>query len=137
MSIYLDTNVFFFAGFGDEKDPRTQKAKELLMRIGEGKEMAYTSLITIDELIWAIIRQKKDRKTAIEQGLRMHALPIHFIPLITSISLRALHLMQRHHINPRDALHAASCIEVKATNLVTEDDDFDTVKDIKRIRLVN
>jgi len=135
MSVYLDTNVFFFAGFGDEKDPRTQKAKELLIRIGEGKETAYTSLITIDELIWAIIRQRKDRKTAIEQGFRMHALPIHFIPLITSISLRALHLMQRYHLNPRDALHAASCLEVKANGLVTDDADFDAVKDIKRIKL--
>ncbi len=135
MSVYLDTNVFFFAGFGDDNDPRTKKAKDLIIKVSERKEIAYTSLITIDELIWAVIRKKGDRKAAIQQGLRLHQLPIRFIPLITSISLRSLHLMQRHQINPRDALHAASCIEVKAESLVTDDDDFDRITEIKRSSL--
>ncbi len=135
MSVYLDTNVFFFAGFGDDSDPRTKKAKDLIIRVSEGKEIAYTSLITIDELIWAVIRKKGDRKTAIQQGLRLHQLPIRFVPLITSISLRSLNLMQRHQINPRDALHAASCIEVKAESLITDDSDFEKISEIKRIKL--
>lgn len=135
MSVYLDTNVFIFASLGDEGDIRTQKARELLQRIIEGKETGHTSLLAIDEFVWTVIKQKKDRKTAIEQGLRLHTLPIHFIPLITSISLRALHLMQRYQISPRDALHASSCMEVKATGLVTDDSDFDQIKEVKRLKL--
>jgi len=135
MSAYLDTNVFFFAGFGEETDPRTQKAREILLRMAEGKETFYTSLITIDELIWAAMKQKKDRKTAIQQGFRLHQLSIKFVPLISSISLKALHLMQRYQINPRDALHTASCLEVKADRIITDDADFDEIKEVKRVKL--
>ena len=135
MSTYIDTNVFFFSGVGDESDPRTQKAKEIILRMSEGKEVFYTSLITVDELIWAIMKHKKERHLAIKQGLLLHQLPIKFVPLITSVSLRALNLMQRYPISPRDALHAASCIEVKATALITDDSDFDEIKEIKRIEL--
>jgi len=134
MSVYLDTNIFFLAAFGDDKDPRTQKSKEIILKASEGKEQYYTSLITIDELIWAAIKQKIDRKTAVKQGILMHKLPIHFIPLITSISLRALDLMQRYNISPRDAIHAASCMEIEA-DIVTDDSDFDEIKEVKRIEL--
>jgi len=132
MSTYVDTNVFFLAGFGDDNNPKTQKAKELILRMSEGKEIFYTSLITVDELIWAVMKRKIDRNTAIKQGLLLHQLPIKFVPLITSISLKALDLMQAYQISPRDALHAASCIEVKASALITDDNDFDKIKEIKR-----
>lgn len=135
MSTYVDTNVFFLAAFGDESNPKTQKAKEIILRMSEGKEIFYTSLITVDELIWAAMKQKIDRTTAIEQGMLLHQLPIKFVPLITSISLKSLNLMRAYKIRPRDALHAASCMEVKANSLVTDDADFDEIKEVRRISL--
>lgn len=135
MSTYIDANVFVFAALNTLDDPRTIKAKEILQNIADGKETGYTSLLTIDEVIWAIMKSRKDRKLAIEQGARLHQLPIKFIPLITSISLRALKLMQKYNINPRDALHAASCIEVKADKIISDDADFDAIKEVKRAKL--
>lgn len=135
MSVYLDANVFVFACLGSEDDPRTVKAKSILLNIIDGKETGFTSLLTIDEVVWVILKQKKDRKLAIEQGLRILQLPIRFVPLITAISLKSLHLMQKYPISPRDALHAASCIEVKAESLVSDDSDFDSILEVEAVKL--
>jgi predicted nucleic acid-binding protein len=136
MSIYLDANVFIFASLGDESDVRTIKARKVLLSISEGKKIGYTSLLTVDEVIWAVLRQKKDRKLAIELGSRIFQMPIRFIPLLTAISLKSIQLMQKYsHLSPRDALHASSCIEVNAASLVSDDSDFDNMTEIEREKL--
>ncbi|MBW2969776.1 type II toxin-antitoxin system VapC family toxin [Candidatus Woesearchaeota archaeon] len=136
MSVYLDANVFVFACLGSDDDPRTVKAKDLLLRVADGKETGFTSLLTIDEVVWVIVRQKKDRKLAVEQGFRILQLPIKFVPLITAISLKSLRLMQKYsNLSPRDALHAASCLEVKADSLVSDDADFDSIAEVDGVRL--
>lgn len=136
MSVYLDANVFVFACLGSDDDPRTVKAKNLLLNIVDGKETGFTSLLTIDEVVWVIVRQKRDRKLAIEQGLRILHLPIKFVPLITAVSLKSLRLMQKYpNLSPRDALHAASCVEVKADSLVSDDSDFESITEVDAVKL--
>ncbi|MEK6960880.1 MAG: type II toxin-antitoxin system VapC family toxin [Nanoarchaeota archaeon] len=131
MSIYIDSNIFIFAALGAADDPRTARSKDILESVIEGKEVAFTSLLTVDEVVWVIIKQKKDRQLAVGQGLRMHQLPIRLIPLTETISMRALHLMKKYpHLSPRDSLHVSSCIDVRASNLVSDDSDFKDIKEI-------
>lgn len=131
MSIYIDANIFIFAALGITDDPRTARSQEILKSVIDGKEVAFTSLLTVDEVVWVILKQKKDRQLAVEQGLRMHQLPVRLIPLTGAISMRALQLMKKYpHLSPRDSLHVSSCIEVRASNLVSDDSDFDAIAEI-------
>jgi len=40
--------------------------------------------------------------------------------------------MENYRIKPRDAIHAATALENKITNIVSYDKDFDELKEIKR-----
>ena len=48
---------------------------------------------------------------------------------------RAQVLIEKYDLKPRDAIHAASAIQNAAKSIVTNDDDFDVVEELNRIRL--
>ena len=130
--LYLDANIFIFAALGRSDDPRCEKAKKFLLDIIDCKKTGCTSTLTVDEVVWTIIKQKKDRALAIAQGLRLHQLPVRMIAASEKIMIRSLHLMQKYpQLSPRDAIHAASCIESGAKSLVSDDSDFKEIKEVQ------
>lgn len=137
MMQYLDANVFIFASVYSEDDVRVKNAQEILTRVVHGHEQCITSVLTVDEVVWAWMKQKKDREQAILQGLRLHALPnIKLVEITSMVSLKSLELMQRfHRLKPRDALHTATALLHGATTIVSDDPDFDDVPELKRIPL--
>lgn len=46
---------------------------------------------------------------------------------------RAQELVERYRLNPRDALHAAVALENKIKTIVSYDEGFDAITEIKRI----
>ena len=49
----------------------------------------------------------------------------------------SIDLMKRYHVNLRDSIHAASAIDVSAQFFVSEDPDFDSLTEIKRIPILS
>jgi len=91
---------------------------------------------------------KKKRKNVVNMNLRPNSVP--FLGLRTRASI-AFFSDSFYSVNNIDFIksaahyaalskiratsYAASCIEVKANGLVTDDSDFDVVKEVKRIPL--
>jgi len=50
-----------------------------------------------------------------------------------STVFRAQELVERYRLNPRDALHAAVALENKIKTIVSYDEGFDAITEIKRI----
>ncbi|MBI4148745.1 type II toxin-antitoxin system VapC family toxin [Candidatus Woesearchaeota archaeon] len=136
MNLYFDANVFIFASLIDEGDVRVRRAQELMRKVSQGGG-GYTSVLAVDEVVWAWIRQKKDRATAIQQGLRIHTLPnLRVLEVTSADSLKSLSLLQRFpHLKPRDAIHAAVCFSNGISSIVSDDPDFDRIEGLKRIPL--
>ena len=44
----------------------------------------------------------------------------------------ALSLMKKYRLDPRDSIHAATSIKEKADLMISEDTDFDRVKEFRR-----
>jgi predicted nucleic acid-binding protein len=44
----------------------------------------------------------------------------------------ALHIIKKYHLDPRDAIHAATAITEKADDIVSTDHHFDKIKELKR-----
>ena len=132
MTLYLDANVFIFAAISN--DAKAEKAKRLIKKIILGKLKAATSSLTIDEVVWKIWKETKDRKTAIEEGLRILQFDnITFISITDQITANALKLMKKYeNLKPRDSIHLAAALSANIKTIVTDDSDFDNMKEIKR-----
>ena len=132
--IYIDANVFFFANF--DQTGKGQTARKIIEEIGEGERpAAITSALTMDEVMWAVIKNKKmaELRATIEDIYAMPNLAIKEVN--ANIPLLALSLLEEHGLKPRDAFHAAIMKGSGVNEIVSDDSDFDKVKWIKRIKL--
>ena len=58
-----------------------------------------------------------------------------FIDSNNEVITLARDLMEKYSLHPRDAIHAASTLYSGAEVIMSDDSDFDKVRDIKRILL--
>ena len=133
---YLDANVFIYpAIYQAETEPKAKKAKEILLSVESGKLAAYTSTLTWDEVVW-VISKVMGRNEGILQGQKLLGFPnLQFVCVDENVLIRAQRLLSKYSVSPRDSIHAASAIEKKAKSLISDDADFDQVKEIKRLPL--
>jgi uncharacterized protein len=127
--LYLDANVFIYAAINTEEIG--QKARGLLQKIQQNEEQATTSVLTFDEVFWSIKKRKPE--LAIETSYALLNFPnIHIISADRKLALAALRLINEYSLTPRDALHAATAIAIKADFIVSTDPHFDKIKELKR-----
>lgn len=130
---YLDTNVFVLAAELWESSEESKKANALLERVIAGSYPAATSLVTWNEIVW-VLKRLAGKELALKQGKKFLEFPnLSKIPATAPITLRAQLLAEKYDLKPFDATHAATCIERGIINIVSEDADFDRVKEIRRI----
>jgi len=126
--LYLDANVFVFAAVNTED--LGDKARSIIRRIQLGEETAVTSALTWDEVFWAV--KKHNMELAFEVCEAMMNLPnLEIISADKELALSALRLMRDCHLAPRDALHAATAIACDVDFVVTSDEHFSRVKELK------
>ncbi len=132
MTIYLDSNFFLFCFF--DQSSRGENARKLAEKIITGQKAA-TCALTLDEVMWIVIknRRREALRQTIESIYAMQNLSIRDVP--GSIPLEALALTEQFNLKPRDAFHAAIMNSIGATEIASDDPDFDRVKGLKRIRL--
>ena len=131
--IYLDTNFFIFALLDQTK--KGDKAREIQREIIAGKNFAITSPLAMDEVIWVLLKNGKQhliRKT-VEDIYSVPNLNVREVSAL--IPLSALEFMEKYKLKPRDAFHVAIMENFGITEIVSDDSDFDKVKEIKRVKL--
>ena len=127
--IYLDSNIIICASL--TKGVEGQKARELVKLIRKGETEACTSYLTWDEVFWTIIKHRGFH-VAFEAAKALVEMPnLRLINVDRSVIDGASELVEEHRLKPRDAIHAASAIQMGA-EMLSEDRDFDKVKGLKR-----
>jgi predicted nucleic acid-binding protein len=58
-----------------------------------------------------------------------------FIAADESVISHAQRLIEKQKINPRDAIHVASALEKRITEIISDDSELDLIKEIRRIPL--
>jgi predicted nucleic acid-binding protein len=135
--VYVDSNVFLYPVlYSVEMDSRVKKASEILKRIVNGELFAFTSVLTWDEIVW-VVKKTMGTNEAVNQGQKLIGfISLHFISVDEAVLSQAQGLMGKYNLKPRDAIHAASALSRKLQTIISDDQDFDIIKEIKRIPLL-
>ena len=125
---YLDANVFIFAG--QDIGKKGERARAILKSVSEGRIEAATCCLAADEIIWAM-RRFVPYNDAIRHGEAIFLLKnLRILSVTPSDILRAIKLM-RTGIKPRDSIHAAVAINNGIKEIVSDDPDFEDIKELK------
>jgi uncharacterized protein len=133
---YVDSNVFLYSVlYSPDLELKAKRAKEILQKI-ENKELsAATSILTWDEVVW-VATKLLGRSGGITLGQKLLGFPnLEFISVYEAIIAQAQSLMGKYKLSPRDSIHVASALSRKATIIISDDEDFDQIKEIKRTPL--
>lgn len=132
--IYLDTNIFLYPHTGD--DFVSGACIKILERAMTEKIQAGTSVITWDEFQYALKKKFQDKEKAIELSKDFLNMPnIVFFETNMKIIKKAQNLTELYNLQPRDAIHAATAILNNCKEIISDDPDFDKVKELKRIKI--
>jgi predicted nucleic acid-binding protein len=132
---YVDTNVFIYPIIYDETERKALNAKNILIKIAEGSLECITASLTWDELTW-IIRKTLGVKIAIEEGRRFLKFPnLKIVSVDEKIIREAQKIVEKYKVKPRDAIHASCAVKNKVKEIISDDPDFDKIKEIRRIEL--
>jgi predicted nucleic acid-binding protein len=134
--IYLDSNVFLYPEMLEAKSGNAAfLSKEILKQVVEGRISAATCALTWDELFW-VVKKKFGREIAARSSAKFLEFPnLKILKVDEGTIRRSQVLVDKYAVNPRDSIHAASCIEGGIEQIITDDPDFDKIEQIKRIGL--
>jgi len=134
---YIDSNVFIYpAIYQAEAQQKAKKAKEILLKIESGELTAYTSTLTWDEVTW-VVSKVLSRDDGIRQGKKLLGFPnLEFIDVDEGTLTVAQMLLDKYKLSPRDSIHIASALNRKIKTIISDDQDFDQVKEITRTPLL-
>jgi len=133
---YIDSNIFIYpAIYSTETQEKAMKAKEILLKIEKGELSAYTSTLTWDEVVWVVSRTL-GRDDGTNQGRKLLGFPnLEFIDIDKRALSTAQMLLDKYQLKPRDALHLASAVNRNIKKVISDDEDFDNIKEIERTPL--
>ncbi|MBE0520640.1 MAG: PIN domain-containing protein, partial [Candidatus Methanoperedenaceae archaeon] len=97
------------------------------------KMFACTSFLTFDEVYYKV-NKVKGTDIAVTNLEAFLTIPnLRFINVDDSVVWKALELIRKYKILPRDAIHAASAYIAGAEIIYSQDSDFDNITGLKRI----
>ncbi len=132
--VYIDSNLFIFSIISIEKEG--EKARAVIEKIKKGDYKAYTSILTIDEVLW-IVQKEKDRETAYEGIKILIEIPnLNFLEVTGKIMREAIEIYKTEKLDPRDSIHLACMRDKNISSIISSDPDFDKIKDMKRIDFI-
>lgn len=131
--IYLDSSAFLNAFLGAGKKGET--ARDLLDRVQKG-EPAATSALTYDEVFWAVKKHRQFESALLASKAILETPNLTILPVDVEVLWMAHSLSEKYKIDPRDAIHAACALMNGIRTIVSEDSDFDRVREIERRGLV-
>lgn len=128
---YLDSNLVIYAIL-DETETG-EWSRDVLERVQNEKMFACTSFLTFDEVYYKV-NKVKGTGIAVKNLEAFLTIPnLRFINVDDSVVWKALELIRKYKILPRDAIHAASAFITGAEIIYSQDSDFDNITGLKRI----
>ena len=128
--VYIDTNVFIYTAISTRT--KGEISKEILSRLENDELVGFTSTLTFDEIFWNI-KKERGREDAIKAAKAFLHLPnLIMVDVTCDIITMSLKLLEKYAIDPRDAIHVACALSRGITTIISDDSDFDRVKEIKR-----
>ena len=130
--IYIDANFFVFANL--IVDDKGDRARNILKQIINGKK-AITSSLALDEVMWVLVKNNKltELRKIIEEIYSIKNLEVKEVSATTP--LIALTFIEKYNLKPRDAFHLAIMENFNVKEILSDDSDFDKVRNIKRIKI--
>lgn len=129
--VYIDSNVIIYATLN--KDKIGDKAREIISKIKNGYYKAYTSVLTIDELLWNAKKEIGREKSADIAKDFLSLINLECLDANKEIILSSIEIYKNEKLDPRDAIHLASMRVKNIKTIISSDSDFDKIKGIKRI----
>ncbi len=130
--IYLDANIFVYSAINNGE--MGEKSRVLLKKVMKDEIPACTSVLTWDEVVYAI-RKKAGAQISIIEGEKLiNFSNINWLQADENIIFLSQKLMKIYNLKPRDAIHAATAIVNKCDSIISDDSDFDKMKEIKRVK---
>lgn len=131
MNRYLDANIFLNPILYD--DVKAGKCKKIFGQIIDGDMAAVTSFLTWDEVVY-VVQKQLGKEIAVVEGEKLLRFPnLTFFKVDEIVMAKAQELISKYDIKPRDAIHAASALVKGIREILSDDPDFDKIKELKRI----
>ena len=127
---YLDTSVFATSILNREANG--EKAREIIAAIQNKDIDFYTSMLTFDESVFITRKFRGFDNSVIVGDNFLNMGRLNFIDVTYEIIVSAQELIKKYRLKPRDAIHAACAIANGIKTIVSDDADFDSVKELDR-----
>ena len=131
MSVLLDTAVFMFAA--GREHPLREPSRVVLRAASEGSLDAVISAEVVQEILHRFAGGQRHA-----DGLRLAEAALHLFGPVLSIDHRVMRhtteLAGRHTSSrARDLVHVATCLTYDLEAIVSPDEDFDRIGEVRRI----
>lgn len=108
------------------------KSRSIIRDIESRKMLTATSTLSFDELVWVVKKERSDNEGSMAGEIFLNIRELEILDLRQETLNSALALIRKYHLNPGDSIHLAAALSAKVDYLVSEDQDFDSVSEIKR-----
>lgn len=128
---YCDSNLFIRPTISSE--PKAERAARILRALVRGQIEGLTSSLTVDEVLWVTwkVAGKEKGTRAAEIVLSLPGLRV--VDTKVSDVRRAIELVKKYDLKPRDAIHAACSLNHGVFTIISDDLDFDVMDELGRL----
>ena len=131
MRVFLDTNVFLYAA--GQAHPRREACVKVLRRVAEGTLEATANSEVIQEILYVLVHRGRG-ETGVTLARHVAALFPDLLPVTGEDMRRACDLVERYPtLSVRDAVHAATMLGNGLQQVISVDEDFDQIREIRRV----
>jgi len=130
---FLDANIIL-RYLTDDIPSEALKCHRLFKDASEGKEMLFTNVLVIAEVIWVLSSEYKFARAKVIEGIQkiINTPHIHIDDGETILS--AIDIFETHNIDFIDAYNAAVMRHKGIDSIYSYDKHFDRIKEIKRLK---
>lgn len=131
MRTFLDTNIFLYAGGADH--PQREPCLRVLRKAADGTLDATASTEVVQEILYVLTRRGR-RGDAVSLARHVASLFPDLLPVTRDDMLVACELAERYPgLSVRDAVHVATMLRNGVKRIVSVDEDFDQLREIRRV----
>ena len=127
---YLDASVFIASCL--DTGANGEKARKIIDAVQKKRIYGYTCVLTFDESVFIIRKFRGFENSLIAGDDFLNIQHLNFIEVTYEIIASAQELIKKYKLKPRDAIHAACAIANGIKTIVSDDSDFDILKEIER-----